>query len=211
MDDALAPKFGLPPCLWIPIAARDIEAIERFVGKILERQEGVKGRVNAILAQTNPPARESPNVKLWSHPKAALFRERLYPEKQVWVHVDYAGYRKAYLKFGAPLAEGCMLDHVQNREAIRLRDYSHPYLRLSPVSRLVNTNGGARTGGEGMEKQFLRSLKEKPVEVREQFLQSLRYPIVYADPMDLTKMLDITPGTQVLDGVRETQELFYPE
>jgi hypothetical protein len=39
--------------------------------------------------------------------------------------------------------------------------------------------------------------------------------IVYADPMDLTKMLDIKPGTSdpekgPLAGVRDTQALFYP-
>jgi hypothetical protein len=28
--------------------------------------------------------------------------------------------------------------------------------------------------------------------------------------MDLTKMLDIAPGTQVLNGVRDTQHLFFP-
>jgi hypothetical protein len=28
--------------------------------------------------------------------------------------------------------------------------------------------------------------------------------------MDLTKMLDVAPGTQPLDGVRETQALFFP-
>ena len=33
---------------------------------------------------------------------------------------------------------------------------------------------------------------------------------VYADPMDITKMLDIPPGTQVLNGVRDMMALFYP-
>jgi hypothetical protein len=38
----------------------------------------------------------------------------------------------------------------------------------------------------------------------------LNNKIIYADPMDLTKMLDIPPGTEVLNGVRDTQQLFYP-
>jgi hypothetical protein len=33
--------------------------------------------------------------------------------------------------------------------------------------------------------------------------------MIYADPMDLTKMLDIPPGTQVLNGVHDTQKMFY--
>jgi hypothetical protein len=37
-----------------------------------------------------------------------------------------------------------------------------------------------------------------------------RRKIIYADPMDITKMLDVTPGTQVLNGVRDTMQLLYP-
>jgi len=33
--------------------------------------------------------------------------------------------------------------------------------------------------------------------------------IVYADPADLTKMLDVAPGTETLDGVRDFQPLFF--
>ena len=109
------------------------------------------------------------------------------------------------------IPEGYFLDHIQNREAIRLREYSHPYLRLCPISRQVNTSGGTNTGGEGMEKDFLRSLKEQPDSVREAFLEKLDYGVVYADPMDLTKMLDISPGTQVLGVVGTMLKLFYAE
>jgi hypothetical protein len=111
----------------------------------------------------------------------------------------------AYQRFGAPpIPAGYFLDHVQNREAIRLRERSHPYLRLCPVSRRVNTSGGGIHGGEGMEKDYLRSL---PSGSAARFHRSR---IIYADPMDLTKMIDIPPGTKVLGGVRETQALFYP-
>jgi hypothetical protein len=95
---------------------------------------------------------------------------------------------------------GSFLDHVQNRKAIRLRGCSHPYLRLCPVDRAVNTSGGHAAGGEGMERAFLSSRA------------NIRVPnkMIYADPMDLTKMLNISPGTRVLNGVRDTQPLFYP-
>jgi hypothetical protein len=36
------------------------------------------------------------------------------------------------------------------------------------------------------------------------------HEVIYADPMDLTKMLNIAPGTGTLDGVRDTQDLFFP-
>ena len=35
------------------------------------------------------------------------------------------------------------------------------------------------------------------------------FPLRYADPMDITKMLDIAPGAVTLDGVRDVQHLFY--
>jgi hypothetical protein len=56
-----------------------------------------------------------------------------------------------------------------------------------------------------MEKEYLAYLKGLPA--APPLFQS---EIVYADPMDLTKMLDIPPGTGVLEGVRETQKLFFP-
>ena len=99
-----------------------------------------------------------------------------------------------------PIPQNYFLDHVQNRKAIGLRDNSHPYLRLCPVDRRVNTSGGHSAGGEGMEKEFLE--RRGPLQAQ--------HTIIYADPMDLTKMLNIPPGTQVLEGVRETQRMFYP-
>jgi hypothetical protein len=65
------------------------------------------------------------------------------------VHVDFDGYRDAYKQFidqfGLPaIPPGYFLDHVQNRKAIRQRGYTHPYLRLCPVSRAVNTSGGSQ-------------------------------------------------------------------
>ena len=136
--------------------------------------------------------------------------DRLHPLRQVWVHVDFDGYRDGYKQFigqvGLPaIPPGYFLDHVQNRKAIRERGYTHSYLRLCPVSRAVNTSGGSQYGGEGMEKAYLKYLKGLPA-----VPPLFQSEIVYADPMDLTKMLDIPPGTGVLEGVRETQKLFFP-
>jgi len=201
MIDASAPRFGLPPSLWIPIAAASVEDIGKYVGRILRTVEDPKlGRVQALLVETIGATKE-PNVPLWKSPLATQAMQQLYPPRQVWVHVDYAGYRQAYVDFGMPQPPAnCFLDHVQNRRAIRLRNNSHPYLRLCPVDRRVNTSGGHRAGGEGMEREFLSGHRLPPSQNR----------IIYADPMDLTKMLNIPPGTQQLAGVRDTQKLFYP-
>jgi hypothetical protein len=213
MDDTRASKFGLPPCLWVPIAAASPHAIKQFVGQILDERVRRDGRVEAMLIGTyKRPAVEDPSVQLWHHPLAHDYRLRLFPKQQVWVHVDYRGYRKAYIEFGMPtIPANYFLDHIQNREAIRLRDYSHPYLRLCPVARTINTSGGHVAGGEGMEKAFLRTRKEKTAEVQAEFRRVLQYDIQYADPMDLTKMLNIAPGTVTLPGVAEVQGLFYPQ
>lgn len=213
MDDSAAPRFGLPPCLWVPIAAVSVAAVERFVGKIVAQKTSRSGRVNAMLVQKGLK-RVSDNfrVRLWREPNSSLYRERLFPDRQVWVHIDYAGYRGAYSNFGMPaIPNGYFLDHIQNRQAIRLRDYSHPFVRLCSVSRRVNTSGGHDTGGEGMEKAFLRSRTTKSAEAQNEFRALLQFPIQYADPMDLTKMLDFAPGTETLPGVRDLQSLFYPE
>ncbi len=211
--DNRAQKFGLPRSLLVPIAARSFADVELYVGAVDEQIVGRSGRVNAFaVTPHNWPLVKESNTPLWSHEESSSFEERLHPRHQIWVHVDYSAYRKAYVRLSSePIPDGYFLDHVQNREAIRLREYSHPYLRLCPVSRQVNTSGGSNTGGEGMEKDFLRSLQEKPASVREEFKAQLDYGVVYADPMDLTKMLDIAPGTQVLGGVGEMLKLFYAE
>jgi hypothetical protein len=212
MTDPNAQTFGLPPCLRIPIAAVSVEAIRTNVGVIVETKTGPTGRINAVCVQPHDRAfKRDPRVKLWKHPEAAKFAERLHPPKQVWVHVDYDGYRDAYIGFGMPpITPGYLLDHVQNRKAIRLRLYSHPYLRLCPVSRSVNTSGGINAGGEGMEKSFLGNLPGLPQAMQDAAARAMQTKVVYADPMDITKMLDIPPGTETLPGVRDTQALLYP-
>ena len=201
MIDTTAPRFGLPPSLWIPIASASIADIERYVGRVSRNITDTRsGRVNAVVVMSAAATSAESNVSLWKSSLASLARERLHPSRQVWVHVDYGSYRQAYDQFGMPpIPAHYFLDHVQNRKAIRLRGYSHPYLRLCPVHRTVNTSGGHYAGGEGMERAFLSARSPVPTPNR----------IIYADPMDLTKMLDIPPGTQVLNGVRDTQRLFY--
>ena len=216
MLDPRAPTHGLPPGLRIPIAAASVQAIRKYVGTmigppVLGRSGSLQGQSVALCIQPHERiVRKDPGVGLWKHASASIYMDRLHPPRQVWVHVDFDGYRDAYKgfieQFGLPaIPPGYFLDHVQNRKAIRERGYSHPYHRLCTVSRAVNTSGGSQYGGEGMEKEYLEYVKRSPA--APQLFQS---EIVYADPMDLTKMLDIPPGTGVLEGVRETQKLFFP-
>ena len=213
MIDPTARTFGLPNCLLVPIAAASVETIESFVGTVVTAVRNKSGRPNALCVVPHDyPIRKSRSVQLWQREDGSRFEQQLHPAKQMWVHVDYSGYRNAYIRFEMPaIPLGYVLDHVQNREAIRLRGYSHPYLRLCPVSRQVNMSGGSQYGGEGMEKAFLRSLPNQSAQVQTAVREALRSKIVYADPLDLTKMLDIPPGTEPLSGVREMLKLFYPD
>src|SRR6266403_1197184 len=92
-------RHGLPPCLWVPIAASDLDAIEKNVGLILSSRTG-EGGVSAVCVLTKHRAsKKDHRVPLWQHPSAAKYEERLFPTKQVWVHVDYTRYRAAYEAF----------------------------------------------------------------------------------------------------------------
>jgi hypothetical protein len=213
MIDTSAPKHALPPCLWIPIAAADRGAIECHVGRVIHTLVGRSGRVEAFKVESSDHAfQRDPRVRLWKHPRAEEFAKRLHPQHQVWVHVDFDGYRGAYIDACRmpPFPADYFLDHVQNRRAIRARGYTHPYLRLCPVSRRVNTSGGHQTGGEGLEREYLEALPRLPASQRAAAARAMSSRVVYADPMDLTKMLDIEPGTGILSGVRDTQLLFFP-
>lgn len=215
MIDPAAQTFGLPNCLRVPVAAASVAAIERYVGTVKDTYPGrgsAGGRLNALLVQPHPPtAGPTPNVGLWEGPDGPRVRARLHLDRQVWVHVEYTNYRNAYERLGmAPIPPGHFLDHVQNRKAVILGGSTHPYLRLCPVRRQVNTSGGHASGGEGMEKDYLKALPTLSPATRAAAARALASEIVYADPMDLTKMLDIAPGTGNLPGVAATQGLFYP-
>lgn len=201
--------FGLPSDLTVPIAAADLEAIETYVGTIQKRVPGRKRPVNAVVVNPHQPSRDA-RVPLWEEPEADEYYQRLHPQSQLWVHVDYTGYRKAWQRLGfGELTREVFLDHVQNREAVRLGNYSHPFLRLCPISRKTNTSGGLDSGAEGMEKAEMRKLKQKPEQTRERVERCLAAPMVLADPIDLTKMLDIPPGLSECQGAASMLMKYY--
>ncbi|MDF7826414.1 hypothetical protein P4B35_20460 [Pontiellaceae bacterium B12227] len=209
--DPNSQTFGMPPCLRVPIAAANLDAIETYVGTVRRTVAGRDGQTKALLIEPHRIGEpEKPEALLWEHADRESYIDRLYPALQVWVHVNYRRYRKAYLDFGMPIpSAGPILDHIQNREAIRLRNLSHPYIRLCPVSRRVNSSGGHATGTEGMEKENLRADLASPQKAEEKRKFFASFKIVYADPIDLTKMLNIPTGTKELPGVATMLRMFY--
>lgn len=209
--------FGMAPSLVIPIAGT-FDAITHHVGPIQDSTRHVihaprnGSHVVAFKIQARRPRELPDDAPLWSLPEAQEYFDVLHAAEQLWVHVDYTGYRSAWFQLMRGVPPDIFLDHVQNRRSTGLRNNVYPYIRLVPVPRRVNTNAGHRAGGEGMEYAYTQRLKDSmsPDDWQRALeLQVGTRGLVYADPFDLTKMLSLSPGTQTLDGVRDFQRNFF--
>ena len=99
---------GLLPCLYVPIAARDSSAIETYVGEI-RAQLTLRSKRKALLVEAREPEKPDARLSIWHLPAAAVLH---YPQ-QVWVHVDYSGYRRAYIRvFPDVDLTDFVIDHV---------------------------------------------------------------------------------------------------
>jgi len=184
---------GLLPCLYIPIAARDTDAIEAYVGRIA-MQLAPDSPGKALLVEAHAPEKANKRLAIWDVPEAAVLH---YP-RQVWVHVDYRGYRRAY-RHAFPDVDltGLVLDHVMNRRVARLKGFS--YLRIVPISRGANSSHGALNEGWGVEYHGSPEMREKN--------RVSQAAVQYADLADITKMLDREGGGSFMDNVNEAQKL----
>jgi hypothetical protein len=187
---------GLLPCLYVPIAARDTNAIETYVGRIIGRL--AQGPLDkALLVEAHNPPKLDERLSIWSLPEAAILH---YPT-QVWVHVDYSAYRRAYVRaFPNVDLKGLVLDHVMNRRVARLKGFT--YLRIVPISREANSSHGGLSEGWGVE--FHSSIKMREINKASQAV------VQYADLADIVKMLSMQGGGSFMDIVNEAQKLVDP-
>jgi hypothetical protein len=189
-------RFGLPLCLHIPIAARDEAAIHSHVGRVVDVL--VLGTPpKALLVETTPSVELDAMLPIWGLPKASV----LHSSPQVWVHVDFVGYRRAYAKaFPAEDLQDHVLDHVMNRRVARLKDFM--YLRLVPVSRAANSSSGGLSEKWAVEYYGAAEMRAK------QLASPAR--IQYADLADIVKMLNQKTGGSLQDPVNDAQALVRP-
>jgi len=189
-------RFGLPLCLHVPIAARDAEAIERFVGRI-ERVLLGSGEKRAFLIRAYEMLVNVPQLPIWQQPGAAVLRQ----ESQVWVHVDDRQYRTAYAKaFPADDIAHLVLDHVMNRRVARLKGFH--YLRIVPITRAANSSSG------GLSEKWAVTYHSTPRMVA---INNDRRPFVqYADLADIVKMLNVKTGGSLQDAVNDAQAWIKP-
>lgn len=181
--------------LLFPIAALDEAAIARYVGEI-ERVVVEGSPRKALLVIAPEPRPIDHELPIWEIPGSTILRER----RQLWVHIGFAGYRRAYKKaFPDDPIEGQVLSHALNRRMAARMGFD--YVRLTPVSRGCNSSSG-------FSEQWGVALHSMPDQAeanrkRGAFVQ-------YADLVSLMVMLDMKPGGGIMDAVNEAQKLVRP-
>ena len=184
---------GLLPCLYVPIAARDECAIQKYVGEITEiLADGTPNK--ALLVESHEPPERETRLPIWQKEEAAILH---YP-RQVWVHVDHRAYRRAYSKaFPEDSLNGLVLDHILNRRVARLKGFI--YLRIVPISRAANSSSGALSEKWSVEYHSTPAMRLRNKESKA--------AVQYADLADIVKMMNIKTGGGVMDPVNEAQAL----
>jgi hypothetical protein len=187
--DPLAQTYGLHPSLLIPIGSKTKEAIEKYVGSI----DTIIGDYEAFVVNFTPIA--PPNgLPVWNHIRSTLIVNPV----QIWVDVDFRNYRKVYLQYNKEINKNDVIDHIMNRRFAKKLGYR--YVRLLHVSRGVNSSAGK--GGESMAFENIATAIKSHSDIN-------KNEIEYADPADLSKMLNIKIGGWGLDAVRDHHFLFY--
>lgn len=188
-------RWGLPECLHVPIAAVDEAAIATYIGEI--DRVLIAGSPNkALLVRCENLPVIDPSLPISRYESAELVHRPL----QVWVHVGYNGYRRAYKKaLPNESIDGKVLSHALNRRIAILQGFQ--YVRITPVARSSNSSS-AFSEGWGVT---LHSAPDQMManKVRGAFIR-------YADLSELMLMMDMKLGGGVMDGVNEGQKLVRP-
>jgi hypothetical protein len=185
--------------LHVPVAARTEDDVANFVGRIaaiLARPRS-DGTNSALLVESVSAPVLDTRLPIWALPESAV----LHRSRQVWVHVDFAGYRGAFAKaFPDERLDGRVLDHVLNRRQARV--YGFRFLRIVPIRRSPNSSSGGLSEKWGVE------YAKKVAGTDRDWHRRSR--IRYADLADIVKMLDRNTGGSVQEGVREALEWIDP-
>ena len=185
-------KWVLPECLHVPIAAVDESSICRYIGAIVGVVSFTTAR-RALLVKIPPPPKREQRLPIWELAESAV----LYQPIQLWVHVNYTGYRKAYKRaFPKEDITKKVINHILNRRGARIKEYE--YVRVSSVTRGVNSSSG-------YSENWGVNLKRKPDMTKEEIRDGAH--IQYADLCDLMVMMNIKVGGGVMDIVNEGQYL----
>lgn len=193
--DVALTRWALPECLHVPIAAVDEAAITNYIGEIEQVLADGSPR-RALLVRTKEPPSIDTQLPIWELPASKVLHER----RQVWVHIGFTRYRRAYrIAFPDDAIDGKVLSHALNRRMAALMGFS--YVRITPNSRGCNSSSS-------FSEQWGVALHAAPEQVAANRRRGAF--IHYADLAALMVMLDIKPGGGVMDAVNEGQELARP-
>lgn len=190
----IAKSWGMPLDLYCPIAAKDHEAIIKYVGKVSAVVSRRNSR-NALLVDVINTVEINPKLPIWKVPSSMI----LHAVQQLWVHVDYRNYRAAYKRaFPNHNIDNLVVDHIMNRRVARLKGFN--FLRVIAISRAANSSSGNYT--EKYAFSYHNSVNGLLFrEKNPAFIQ-------YADIADIVKMLDIKTGGQIQEGINECLKYF---
>lgn len=185
-------RWVLPECLHVPIAAVDEAAISNYIGKI-ERILAVGSPSRALLVRVESPPPLEPSLPISKLPSSSI----LHSPMQVWVHIRYGGYRRAYKKaFPGEDIDGKVLSHALNRRTADLQGFQ--YVRITPVAR------GSNSSSAFSEKWGVALHSTSPQIEANKKRGAL---ICYADLSEVMLMMDMKLGGGVMDTVNEGQKL----
>jgi hypothetical protein len=189
-------RYVLPECLHVPIAAVHEEAITTYIGDIVHvLAEGTPNKAFLVRAK-EPPAIDD-QLPIWQLQGAVVFHRQM----QVWVHVSYTRYRKAYQKaFPTEEITNKVLSHAMNRRIAALKEFQ--YVRITPVSRGSNSSSG-------LSEKWGVELHGAPGQTPEMARRGAF--VEYADLTGLMLMMDLKLGGGVMSAVNEGQALVEPK
>lgn len=188
-------RWGLPECLHVPTGAIDEIAISTYIGEIV--QVVSKRTANkALLVKCKEPAPPDIRLPIWDDPASEI----LHRSMQLWVHVNYTGYRSAYRRaFPEEDTTGKIISHSMNRRFGRVTGFE--YVRITSTSRSANSSSG-------MREKWGVSLYDPAVQSKEQMRKNAS--IRYGDLADLMLMMSIKLGGGIMEVVNEGQKLVEP-
>jgi hypothetical protein len=179
--------------LHVPVAAVDEVAITNYIGEI---EQVLAGGRKALLVRAKEPPWIDTQLPIWELAASKVLHER----RQVWVHIGFTQYRRAYRKaFPDHAIDGKVLSRALNRRMAALMGFA--YVRITPNSRGCNSSSG-------FSEQWGVTLHAKPEQVATNRRRGAS--IHYADLAALMVMLDLKPGGGVMDAVNEGQKLLHP-
>ena len=92
-------SYALPPCVHIPVAARNEEAIRRFIGEIVSYVIPQSPH-NALIVHTYDPPQLDPRLPIWELPESTILHSR----RQLCVKGGAKPYLWGGAKVGHPAA-----------------------------------------------------------------------------------------------------------